>query len=107
MQGEIPNPGDQDLSQGTYGCGWAGGKPHWEVKFKPHACWDLCRTNTRLLFGQGLGKTGIDATAFEIIDCMKSLDPKTPFNGLWTNCVWWAKRKAMPSCGLKFCSFSL
>ena len=102
----IPCPDDEELSGGNYGCGWAGGTPHWEMAFRPTSCRTLCRSNRVLMHGRGAGNSGENASNLDILDCLKKLIPGTPFRHFTRNCIWWAKKRAIPECGLRFCTAS-
>jgi RHS repeat-associated protein len=87
---------------GTTGYGWAGATGQ-EQAFRPNSCVALCRSSGNLLYGFGAGKPGTQATDSEILDCLKNTKGGKPYSFYWYNCAWWAKSRAIPSCGLGYC----
>jgi len=91
-----PLPGTQGWGIGG---GNAGNTPIPELKFHPDVCSELKRGGCILKYGKGAGKSGLQATDAEIIDCI-SKTPMSKDYGMTTyNCKDWAK-EAAAACGL-------
>ncbi|OAI41010.1 hypothetical protein AYO40_00590 [Planctomycetaceae bacterium SCGC AG-212-D15] len=90
---------------GTEGWGFSGGgagrRPMSELAFKPNSCKTVQRTSNRLKFGNGVGKTGVDATDEEIKDCISNRLTSHGYQGVpgGYHCKAWAL-EALLDCGL-------
>ena len=91
-----PLPGTQGFGIGG---GGSGTLPLPEQHFDPDTCSDLTKGNGVLQYGSGAGKSGLNATDAEIIDCISKVPMSQSYGMTTYNCKDWAE-EAAAACGM-------